>query len=97
MSELHLVYSSMEAAAADIASARTELLTLLGEVQAEVSGLGSDFHTQTASAGFEASIGDFVTSMTKAVTDMQSLEKMLTGTVETFTAADTALADGING
>jgi uncharacterized protein YukE len=97
MSDLYLTYSSIDDAALDIENVKTGLLTLLGEVQTEIDGLGSGFHTQSASASFESAVTTFVTETTKAVTGLEGLGAILTGTVETFTGIDSSLAKALQG
>ncbi len=97
MPDLYLTYSSMDAAAADIATVKEDLVTLLADVRSEVDSLGADFHTQTASSSYESAVTTFVTSMTEAVNGLENLSRFLTGTVDTFTALDTKLAQGIEG
>ena len=97
MVDAYLTYSSMDAAALDINTVKTDLLTLLTDVQTEVDGLGTSFQTQTASATFEGVISDFVTGMTKAVTNLENIAGILTGTVDTFEQIDSELANALKG
>ncbi|SFC85269.1 hypothetical protein SAMN04487968_112122 [Nocardioides terrae] len=97
MADAFLTYSSLDAAAADIMTVKDDLLTLLGEVQTAVDGLGSDFHTQVASNTYEHTVTEFVTSTTKALNGLHGVAQILTATVDTFGQADAALAKGISG
>jgi uncharacterized protein YukE len=95
--DLYLTYSSIEAAAADIRITAADLAGLLDEVQAVADGLGSDFRTQSASDAYHGVVTSFVTSMTKAVSGLESVATMLDVTVVTFESTDSALAKGIGG
>lgn len=97
MTDAYLTYSSLDAAAVDITTIKDGLLATLGEVRTEVDGLGTDFHTPSASASFEAAITTYVTEMTKAINNLDGLATFLKGTVDSFTDIDVKLAGALQG
>jgi len=97
MSNITVSYAEIETAASQLGAGREEITTRLQSMQTQISNLvTSGFVTDQASGKFNEAYTTYTTSANTLITQLNDIQKFLTGTANAMRDLDAQIAARIN-